>query len=306
MQVQGQLPGHDASLPTELIDQIVSSVHGASLVTCSLISRSWVAPSRRLLFREFTFKGVGTDSYHQKLCALYRFLTDTPYVGAFVKTVTLAYGAQDHLIPHTSPDPIFRVLAKFTYLEALKLRGVCIDFVAASANLSSLSSTLRDLTLRYVFGHKEDTEHISTLLRHLPALDTLRVVGCGNGVREPEELQHSAELERLDLPPSLALERFEITDSHIQAFLDGLSRTATAQRLRYLKLNASAIERCAGDMASIKRFLHAVGPQLEELVWRYHFSDEEHGQEAAAGRKTSCFPPAPAADILCSNAWGRS
>lgn len=306
MQVQGQHSTQDTNLPTELIDQIVSDVHKTSLATCSLISRSWVAPSRRLLFREFTFKGTHRvdNPYHRKLRALYQFLTDTPYVGAFVKTFTLAYDnrweeAQDHLTFHANSDLIFRVLSKFKYLEALELREVCIDFVAfSSASLSPLPSTLRDLTLRYVSGHNADTEHISTLLRHLPTLDTLRVIGGDISLREAGDLQYSDEMV---LPPSVALERFEITGSPIQAFLDGLTGTATAQRLQYLNLNASAIERCAGDVASIKRFLQVVGPNLEELDWRYHFSDIEHTQETTTGSKSSRLRSTSRTYIISSN-----
>ena len=86
----------------------------------------------------------------------------------------------------------------------------------------------------------------------------------------------------LALPLSVAPARFKISDSRIQAFLDGLLRTAIAQRLRDLQIDASEIGCCAGDMACVKRFLRAVhGPCLEEFDWRYHFSDRSHVLEVS-------------------------
>lgn len=245
------------SLPTELIEHIVSDVDKASLKAYTLISWPWVAPSRRLISRAI-------DPYYQELPALHRFLKDTSYVGPFVKIFVLAYDCTlDHCLTfHVDAGLVFRVLSMFTSLEVAELCGVCLHFVNPSMTLSPLSSTLRNLTLRFYDGHRP----YLLLMHHLPGLVSLRLLG-------DDFISEEAGDKEVKLLSSLALEHLEISESTFQVVLHGLLHTATAQRLRCLKLDTSARERCTGDMACLKQFLRVVSGQLEELDWRYGGSE---------------------------------
>ena len=111
-------PAVAPGIPHDIVDEILDRLNTdsdfrLSLLTCSLISKSWVTPCRRRLFHNVTLTGGDMVGW------LKTFPVPERSLAHLVRELTLSLGGR-----HAAPEEFFRHTQWFTNVEKLTVSGI--------------------------------------------------------------------------------------------------------------------------------------------------------------------------------------
>ncbi|KAJ8517412.1 hypothetical protein ONZ45_g5399 [Pleurotus djamor] len=248
------------SLPIELLDLILedSSLDQAALKSCSLIHRSWVAPSRKHIFAELCVgrdKGFeGTQSDVSKCEKLLDILQTSPHIASYFCRVII--------IVHPHSDPSIRkakllseILPKLNHVHSLMLG-------------SSISQRLH-----YAYLQSELQKAISKLVSN-SSFESLTL-------HEWIFAEDASNFVELIGQCSKSLKYLALSDLHFNALSFGRSNDP------HLPLELPSLQEYRIRSASI--FVHKqlfTLPRLAKIYWPIHCAKEGDGEEECASAYT--------------------
>jgi hypothetical protein len=151
-----------ASLAQELINEILShlSDNSAALCICSVIAKSWVAPSQQHIFSCISLPSVRVAD---KLGRVFR---DAPWIAGYVREVQIQHNEDDPVAIH---DAIGVCLPRLLTLR-LHTNVTFINTTSAAVGLQHFSAVQ---TVDLVHANFLDLEQLQRMLSQFPTLNTL-------------------------------------------------------------------------------------------------------------------------------------
>ncbi len=251
--------------PVELVDTIVDYLHNdkASIVSCSLVSKTWAISSRYHLFRiVFLRRGPDDDGIDRFL----RFI-HSPWGNIccpFVRQLRIT-GHMSHNVLQLDPiidlHTLGAVVNMLPRLEALELKSVAWPGLEAGSSAPPTSASVKSLTVTHlsmwVFSSVEDVMDIFHVFPNLRAIRTHDIIW-----RHPCRTKPARALRR-PYPTELRLEAivFRACTGITWSFIEFAQRALNFEALTSLSIWQLEV----GDIKALGNFLREVGGTLRYL-----------------------------------------
>ncbi|KAF7291951.1 hypothetical protein MIND_01220700 [Mycena indigotica] len=236
-------------LPPELFDAIIEQARDdiATLNSCSLVCRSWLAISRHLTFGQIVF-GLRPETVQGFLELIASpYATILPYIHA----VELLGNDSSRGYQLEWLDRIITVLANIPFLTALVLENISWNELV-SATRDTLIDAFQQITRLDL--RASDFGSVAHLFRLVASKPRLRSLGCDNlGWTDPDPTETV-------IAPRM-LNHLRLSGCYERDILDWLLAQTSIPPISDLELGAVRPE----DTASIGNFLRRLGPRLRTL-----------------------------------------
>lgn len=196
------------SLPPELQLMVVENLLGdaKSLISCSLVAKSWIFISRTFLFRRMSLHLPATGSQANKICDFIRLLHDSQAasrpIGRHIVDLALIGDVQRNDLDDDEPAAntpfitnVLPLMLPFVpQLRFLRMKGLLFLSVGYIPIPKSPSRTdkerpgipLRLLTLEHCGADDQDVRHVVDVLNMFESVDSLSFMECGPWERLPD------------------------------------------------------------------------------------------------------------------------
>ncbi|KAH8103561.1 hypothetical protein BXZ70DRAFT_739278 [Cristinia sonorae] len=250
-------------LPLELLFMIIDQVRDdkATLASCTLVSRSWLAPASKHLFWEIDIRG------QEQLLHFCSFVSSAQFLSRFVKKLVLR--SYDHAEEETLEFDVFtlaEILDNLPRVDELCILGLSILPIDPRRNVDLIHFIPRSMKT-VVFGDIIFDASIYEFLQEAilaPSLESLMLLDC-------PYFTCPGLLDLENLPPLLDFSVENLTLNADGCVVDLIRNSATPQALTTLQ--CMPYEECSND--AVQELLD-VSPELRDLRFvRYHADGPE-------------------------------